>query len=341
MTDFLKYFAFAFVVAFAFGAINGCKQRNSTTDLSQLQQTVIDHLHYTFEPDENGKRQLRLSFVCKGIEFYGHSPSPKDDHGEYTQRIEPRHSSESESTAGEDVETIFVTATGLHANEIMVWLSRGTIEKDALLWNKGKVIAVLLGSASGFYAGRWATSRGQPECDSQKVLSGLKDNTLWLASIRTLLKQLLDRVVVLQKGEKEGIPLSRHLLSVQKVVENDQFGMCSWMTENLIELNTKVNDVNYRLSSQIEFIVAREGPRDVISCLAQKGRLAQVFPQYSNWNVGFLLRDELPPSQTDGAWKAAMRKVATLIHFVTVAVVTVPFLLAFALVGFFLVRVFG
>ena len=186
MEDFFKYFSIAFVVGFLGGMANGCKQSNHTTDMELLQQTVIDHLHYKHVEIENGfalgEPCLRLSYACKGIEYYVHFLSKSDDHGEYIRTIEHKTSTDSDSALGEDLEQIFVTATGLHANEIIVFLSRGKLAEDALTWNKSKVIGVLLGTATGFFAGRWITARGQPACDSPKLLAGLKDNSLWLSS---------------------------------------------------------------------------------------------------------------------------------------------------------------
>jgi hypothetical protein len=346
MKTFFKCFCVAFAVGCVVGLIYGRMQHNRTSGETQLQQTVIHHLHYKTEVDVYGAKQLRLSYLCKGVEYYVHSPSPEDDHGEYTQSAFPVVVEDAASSLGEELELIFASATGMHVNEIIVFFSRGLLEEKAVEWNKQKLFAVLLGTATGFYAGRWITARGEPACDSPKVLAGLQNNTLWLSSIRILMKDLLARTVVLQWKEKpvsvtERLPqfaiffnMSRHPKSSS---ENEEHCYLSLYSVRLLQV--KVNDVNYRISNPAEFYVALHNPVRVMGCLSNDD-LIQLFPHYVGWTQTFSLLDEIPESSKKGV-EATVRSAESFVHIFVILMMVIPAIVLFAGTGYLLVRIFG
>jgi hypothetical protein len=343
MKGFLQIFCVALTIGFLVGLIEGQKERDTSTDESKLQEAVLRHFHYKKLVDSNGLPQVKLSYVCNGIEYYSHIPSLIDDHGEYVGDLTVSVD-EPTGKLGENLELIFITATGIHANELIVLLSGGALEEEAVKWNVKKVVAVILGTATGFYFGRWITARGEVACDSPRVLAGLKDNSLWLSSMRTLIKNLLARTIILQLNRTPE-PLIGQLSNIEQMLKayagsNDQGLYKHECSEQRISplraLAREVNDPNYRIKSLQEFRLALNGPSRALGCL-NKDDLGKLFPHYVGWAQKFTLIDEVSAGQRR-VFSATARAAEEFMGLAGIFIVVVPILAVLAGLGFLLVR---
>jgi hypothetical protein len=119
----------------------------------------------TFERSPHGA----LTYVCKSHDYFDYHLS---DGSLQPDRNLLDHPLISKPLSLEGFETVFVAATG--------WEMRGVfVTATGISITTRERIALLVGSVSGFYAGRWLFSTRLPRCDSDDVLMRLQKPEYW------------------------------------------------------------------------------------------------------------------------------------------------------------------
>ena len=164
MKDLLGWFCVGFAFFFVAGGIVGWLNRVPPDQAIDL--VAVRHIALT----ANDNNELVLTYTCKDHDYFRLNIDEHDalipDQSLLEHPIIPR------PLSFENFETIFVAATG--------WELRNVVASaTGLSITSRQKVALLLGSVSGFYAGRWLFSTRLPSCDSKEILSRLQGAEYW------------------------------------------------------------------------------------------------------------------------------------------------------------------
>jgi hypothetical protein len=171
--EWIGWFCVAFGLFFAVGAIVGWLNRVPPDNGIDI--VAARHVALTGKDDRN-----TLTYVCKGHDYF--------DFDLRTGALIPdknilEHPPISRPISFESLETVVGAATG--------WELRGAlVNATGVVLTQRQRIALLLGSVSGFYAGRWLTSTRMPSCDADEVIGRLQQVPYWDALKREKCRQL-------------------------------------------------------------------------------------------------------------------------------------------------------
>jgi hypothetical protein len=171
--DILAWFCVGFAFFFVAGGIVGRLNRVPPEEAVDL--VAVRHVALT---TKNGESVL--TFICKShdyFDYYLHDGSLIPDRQLLDHPFIPK------PISFEGIETIFVAASGWELRNVVVSAT------GAALTNREKV-GLVLGSISGFYAGRWLFSTRLPDCASSEVLSRVQKVEYWDKLKRAKCKEL-------------------------------------------------------------------------------------------------------------------------------------------------------
>jgi hypothetical protein len=169
----IKAFMIAFSVCFLLGTWEGWDEKRKTTEDEFLLNTAVAHVQVPGMINvSNGGKMGEVEYTCNSVVYFEYDLASGN-------QLETPHPTVQPSFLSIDgLQRAFEGATGItlyHLARGGAWASSEAVAVD--LYKQKQVVAAAVGAISGYYAGRFLTSRQRVPCDSPALIGKIRETS--------------------------------------------------------------------------------------------------------------------------------------------------------------------